>query len=204
MRVPLGPKSADKGSAAEPPSDVTRSCRTPPCPLIQPIPPASHAILGWREGLGRDTREGNQGHHVKLRGGRDERSDPANEKCRAWREQRGISEPPRVHPQSPRQSQPERLGLYRRRRRDRNHHAPQPHGARRDRVPPARAAQCRQGRRLGRTLRPQATPAGDAGAGRRARDLRSRCCRKRGARGRPVWRGAYAQFSLRAGPREGR
>ena len=38
------------------------------------------------------------------------------------------------------QSQPERLGLYRRRHRDRDYPVPQPHGARRNRIPAAGAA----------------------------------------------------------------
>ena len=79
------------------------------------------------------------------------------EECRARRQRRGIPEPARVRPQGAGQPAPERMGLHRRRRRDRNHDAPQPHGARRDRVPAAGAAQCRQGRRsvelFGRKLR---------------------------------------------------
>jgi len=57
-RVPLGPKTADKGSAAEPSSDVELSHTAVSSDPADP--PASHANLGWREGLGRDTREGNK------------------------------------------------------------------------------------------------------------------------------------------------
>src|SRR5215831_2464978 len=94
----------------------------------RPAPPESHAFLGWRDGSRRDRRKAN---NRQFSGGTDERGDPdpAGAKRRAWCEQRAIPEPARVHPPGARQPRPERLGLHCRRRRDRNHDAPQPHGA---------------------------------------------------------------------------
>ena len=148
----------------------------PPIPAI--------AIFGMARKLRTRYAKGNKSSHA-FPGGHHERSDPHPAGGRRTRRQRrGVPEPARVRAQGARQPQPECLGLHRRRRRDRDHHAPQPHGARRDRVPAARAAQCRQGRRLGRGVRPQIAPAGGARAGRRARDVRSRRRRQRRARRR--------------------
>ena len=61
--------------------------------------------------------------------------------------------------------------------------AAQPHVAGRDRVPAARAARCQQGRRIGAGDGPQTAPAGDAGAGRRAGDVRSRAAAAPAVRG---------------------
>src|ERR1700750_3180879 len=52
-------------------------------------------------------------------GKRHERSSQAGAQRGAWRQQRAVPEPTRVRAQGPRQSQPERLGLHRRRGRDR-------------------------------------------------------------------------------------
>ena len=93
-----------------------------------------------------------------------------------------FREPARTGRQGAGQPQPECLGLYRRRHRDRDHAAAQPHGAGRDRVPAAGAARRQPGRRLGRGVRPQAAAAGGAGAGRRAGNFRSRRRRAGGAR----------------------
>ena len=138
-------------------------------------------------------------------GEHDERSDPHPRNKRTRRQHGRVPEPSRVRAQGARQPQPECLGLYRRRCRDRDHDAPQPHGAGRDRLPAAGAAQCRSRRCLRRAVRPQIAPAGDDGAGRCARDLRSR--RRRGQRRpwrRQVRRRPYAEFGVGAGPREGR
>jgi hypothetical protein len=55
-------------------------------------PPASHAILGWHEASGSDTRVSNNSR-MKIGGGNHERSDPANAQCRAWGERRAVPEP---------------------------------------------------------------------------------------------------------------
>ncbi|MBA7695242.1 hypothetical protein ES703_103864 [subsurface metagenome] len=94
------------------------------------------------------------------------------------------------------------MGLHRRCVRDRDDDEAQPHVARRDRVPPARAAQCRQGRCFRRGVRPQDAVAGDAGAGRGARDIRSGFRRSRGARSGSVRRVAHAELGVGAGPGE--
>ena len=62
-----------------------------------------------------------------------------------------------------------------------------------------------QRRCVGRAVRPQIAPAGGDGAGRRARDLRSRRRRsQRRAWRRQVRRRPHAELGVRAGPREGR
>ena len=130
---------------------------------------------------------------------------PAGFRPRHRSQPRRSPQPARDRRQGAPESQPERLGLHRRRHRDRDDLAAQSPGARLDRVPAAGAARCEQDRCLG---------AASSGGG-----CACRWCSRRSARWKaftptaapPVVRAAaavrrrpYAQLGLRARPREGR
>ena len=97
---------------------------------------------------------------------------------------RAVPQSARVRRGGARQARPQRLGLSDRRRRDRDHRAAQPSGARFARVPAARAARRQRHRHQHDVPRPQDRDAGGARADRQHRALRSERLRRRRRRRR--------------------